>query len=78
VEGVGIAEEQRQAMLEPFVRGDAARTGTVGGFGLGLSITASIARAHGGRLDLATGSMGGLLARLTLPAHDEEAREAAQ
>jgi signal transduction histidine kinase len=77
-DGVGIAEEQRQAMLEPFVRGDAARNGTVGGFGLGLSITASIARSHGGQLDLAAGSMGGLLARLTLPAHDEEAREVAQ
>jgi signal transduction histidine kinase len=77
-DGVGIAEEQRQAMLEPFVRGDAARNGTVGGFGLGLSITASIARAHGGQLVLASGSMGGLLARLTLPANDEETREAAQ
>jgi signal transduction histidine kinase len=77
-DGAGIAEAQRQAMLEPFVRGDTARNGTVGGFGLGLSITASIARSHGGQLELATGSMGGLLARLTLPANDEEPREAAQ
>ena len=77
-DGVGIAEEQREAMLEPFVRGDAARNGAAGGFGLGLSITASIARSHGGQLVLASGNMGGLLARLTLPANDEEPRQAAQ
>ena len=49
-DGVGIAEDERQAMLEPFVRGDAARTSPAGGFGLGLSITASIANSHGGDL----------------------------
>ncbi|MDR3476140.1 MAG: ATP-binding protein [Devosia sp.] len=67
-DGAGIAEDKRQAMLEPFVRGDAARNGSAGGFGLGLSITDSIARAHGGRLELSSGRMGGLLARLVLPA----------
>jgi signal transduction histidine kinase len=77
-DGVGIAEDQRQAMLEPFVRGDAARNGLAGGFGLGLSITASIARSHGGDLVLTSGSMGGLLARFTLPANDDEACQAAQ
>lgn len=77
-DGVGIAEDQRHTMLEPFVRGDAARNGAAGGFGLGLSITASIARSHGGQLALASGRMGGLLARLTLPANDDEPREAAQ
>jgi signal transduction histidine kinase len=76
--GVGIAEEQRQAMLEPFVRGDAARTGSTAGFGLGLSITASIAKSHGGELTLSQGRMGGLLARLVLPANDEAPRQAAQ
>jgi len=77
-DGVGIAEEKRQAMLEPFVRGDAARSSTAGGFGLGLSITASIARSHGGNLQLSSGKMGGLLARLVLPANDDEPRQAAQ
>jgi signal transduction histidine kinase len=77
-DGVGIAEEQRQAMLEPFVRGDAARSSAAGGFGLGLSITASIARAHGGDLVLSSGTMGGLLARLVLPANDDAPRQAAQ
>jgi signal transduction histidine kinase len=77
-DGVGIAEGQRQAMLEPFVRGDAARGSTAGGFGLGLSITASIAKSHGGELELSAGKMGGLLARVVLPANDEAPRQAAQ
>jgi signal transduction histidine kinase len=77
-DGIGIAEDQREAMLEPFVRGDAARNGAAGGFGLGLSITASIARSHGGQLMLSSGNMGGLLARLTLPANDDDSRQAAE
>ena len=77
-DGVGIAEEQRQAMLEPFVRGDAARSSAAGGFGLGLSITASIAKSHGGELELSAGKMGGLLARVVLPANDDAPRRAAQ
>jgi signal transduction histidine kinase len=77
-DGIGIASEQREAMLQPFVRGDAARNSQAGGFGLGLSITASIARSHGGELLLSTGKMGGLVARLVLPGHDDEPRAAAQ
>jgi signal transduction histidine kinase len=65
-DGLGIPEAQRQAMLEPFVRGDAARSTPSGGFGLGLSITADIARAHGGEIELTSGQMGGLLARIRL------------
>ncbi|HVW91141.1 MAG TPA: ATP-binding protein [Devosia sp.] len=70
--GTGIAEDQRKAVLEPFVRGDAARSSAAGGFGLGLSITDSIAKLHGGKLVLTSGRMGGLLARLVLPASDED------
>ena len=77
-DGAGIAEEKREAMLEPFVRGDAARSSTAGGFGLGLSITASIARSHGGDLVLSSGKMGGLLVRLLLPANNDAPRQAAQ
>jgi signal transduction histidine kinase len=65
--GAGIPEMQRAAMLEPFVRGDAARSGPSSGFGLGLAITESIAKAHGGHLALGTGSLGGLLASISLP-----------
>ena len=67
-DGAGISEDRRDAMLQPFVRGDAARSDPSTGFGLGLSITASIAKSHGGQLLLTSGKMGGLLARLLLPA----------
>ncbi len=77
-DGAGIAAEQRQAMLQPFVRGDAARSSPAGGFGLGLSITASNARLHGGYLILSSGRMGGMLARLVLPANDDMPRQASQ
>lgn len=77
-DGTGIAEDKRRAMLEPFVRGDISRGGPSTGFGLGLSITASIAQSHGGELVLTDGKMGGLLARLLLPANDDEPRAAAQ
>ncbi|HTJ58964.1 MAG TPA: ATP-binding protein [Devosiaceae bacterium] len=70
-DGVGISADKREAMLEPFVRGDAARNSAAGGFGLGLSITAAIAKSHGGELQLAHGEMGGLLARLVLPANND-------
>jgi len=76
-DGAGIPEDKRTAMLEPFVRGDLARGGAAGGFGLGLSITDSITRAHSGRLELSSGRMGGLLARIVLPARIEPVRQAA-
>ena len=77
-DGTGIAEDKRRAMLEPFVRGDISRSGPSTGFGLGLSITASIAQSHGGELVLTEGTMGGLLARLLLPANDDAPRAAAE
>ncbi|GJD99806.1 ATP-binding protein [Methylobacterium isbiliense] len=65
-EGPGIPEAEQAAMLEPFVRGDRART-EAGGFGLGLSIASAIAQGHGGRLTLANRRPHGLAARLALP-----------
>ncbi|WP_407519793.1 ATP-binding protein [Methylobacterium oryzisoli] len=65
-EGPGIPEGEQAAMLEPFVRGDRART-EAGGFGLGLSIASAIAQGHGGRLTLANRHPRGLAARLALP-----------
>jgi len=76
-DGIGIEAEKREAMMQPFVRGDAARSGPAGGFGLGLSITASIARTHGGELQLRSAEKGGLIARLVLPAIEDEAPRAA-
>ncbi|MEO3947012.1 HAMP domain-containing sensor histidine kinase [Gorillibacterium sp. CAU 1737] len=49
-DGVGIADELKETLFEPFVRGDAARAD--GGSGLGLAIVKQIAELHGGELRL--------------------------
>ena len=51
--GVGIAPEERDAVLRRFYRSDKGRN--VGGSGLGLSLVASIARLHGARLAVLNG-----------------------
>lgn len=68
-DGPGIPPDQRETALKPFTRLDAARNqDRGGGVGLGLSIAAEIARAHGGALTLGHSErLGGLRARLRLP-----------
>ncbi|MBK4995404.1 HAMP domain-containing protein [Pseudomonas sp. S37] len=63
--GPGIEPEHMQRVLEPFYQADPSRSG--GGHGLGLSIAASIASAHGGSLKLGPRMGGGLLVTLDLP-----------
>jgi two-component system, OmpR family, sensor kinase len=46
--GVGIPAEAVDRIFERFARGDAARTRSTGGVGLGLAIVDAVARAHGG------------------------------
>ena len=54
-------------MLEPFVRGEDARTmDDTAGFGLGLSIAQAIVTAHGGTLELLDNAPTGLRVRLLL------------
>lgn len=68
--GPGISDAQKNAMLQPFVRGDDARNmdHEAAGFGLGLSIARAIALAHGGELTLRDRQPQGLIVRITLPA----------
>jgi signal transduction histidine kinase len=67
-EGPGIPDERKEAMLEPFVRGDAAR-GMDGqsGFGLGLAIAHEVVAAHGGTLAMLDRKPTGLITRIKLP-----------
>jgi signal transduction histidine kinase len=69
VENGGQALEQRQLdeLAQPFRRLDADRTGSDKGSGLGLSIVAAIAEAHGGTLDLQAREDGGLRVCVELP-----------
>lgn len=67
-DGPGISDARKQEMLEPFVRGDDARTMDEStGFGLGLSIAHAIALAHGGDLSLHDREPHGLIVRMQLP-----------
>ncbi|MEV4805120.1 HAMP domain-containing sensor histidine kinase [Nonomuraea sp. NPDC049421] len=67
VETGGPVLDQREVdrLARPFERLGRARTGSSG---LGLSIVAAVAEAHGGRLDLLARPSGGLRATVTLPA----------
>ena len=53
--------------FERFERGDAARSAHGGGHGLGLAITRSIVRAHGGDAHAMNRPGGGALVRFELP-----------
>lgn len=66
--GPGIPEEQKDAMLQPFVRGDAARgMNEATGFVLGLAIARAVVEKHGGTLELINRKPTGLTAKITLP-----------
>jgi signal transduction histidine kinase len=70
VENGGQVLDPRQVdeLSQPFRRLGADRIGTDKGSGLGLSIVAAIAEAHGGRLRLLARPGGGLRACVDLPA----------
>ena len=69
--GGQVLEQQEVAELaQPFRRLGADRTGSDEGSGLGLSIVAAIAEAHGGTLDLQARDGGGLRVRIELPSAD--------
>ena len=65
--GPGIQAAERERSVERFYRGDSSR-GTPG-VGLGLSLVATVARLHGGTLELADADPG-LVATLILPADE--------
>ena len=70
--GPVLAQEQVAQLAQPFRRlgpggTSAGRIATGAGSGLGLSIVAAIAAAHGGTLDLCARPDGGLRVVITLP-----------
>jgi two-component system OmpR family sensor kinase len=46
--GPGLTEEEASQVFERFYRVDSSRTRASGGVGLGLSLVAAVAEAHGG------------------------------
>jgi signal transduction histidine kinase len=65
--GEHIPADQVTGLFEPFRR-LSGRTGSQPGSGLGLSIVASVARAHGGHAEARARPDGGLEVQITLPA----------
>jgi signal transduction histidine kinase len=63
-----VPPEEVERLLEPFERLTGARRATADGSGLGLSIAAAIARAHGGALVVEAQPEGGLAVQANFPA----------
>ncbi len=64
-EGPGFPAGFEREAFERFARADEGRTG--GGAGLGLSIVQAIAKAHGGRVQVASDGGRGATVRISLP-----------
>ena len=76
-DGEGIQAESLDHIFERFMRADASRSRRSGGAGLGLSIVAAIARAHGGSCRAGNAAEGGAVFGLRLPLRDERTTTAA-
>jgi len=66
--GIGIAADELPHIFERFYRAAKDRSRKIGGVGLGLSIAQSIARRHGGEIQVESAPGRGSTARLLLPA----------
>ena len=74
-DGPGLPPEELEQVFKPFFRGAGARNSGAPGVGLGLAVSRSVLRSHGGDLTLvSTGD--GLIARARLPALDAVRRAA--
>lgn len=66
-EGPGLAKEEAEQVFERFYRGDPSRSRDAGGAGLGLSIVAAIAAAHGGSVAVHCADGAGASFTVSLP-----------
>jgi heavy metal sensor kinase len=65
--GIGIPAEDLPFIFDRFYRVDKARSRANGGLGLGLAIASSIARLHGGAIEVESQVGKGSIFRVTLP-----------
>src|SRR5262249_33435302 len=68
--GPGMTPEEAEHVFERFYRADASRSRASGGVGLGLSIVAAVAEAHGGRVSASAEPGKGAAFRIMLPVSD--------
>ena len=71
--GEGIPEDQIEELMQPFVRGNAART--IQGSGLGLAIVKRIVDIHQGEIQIHNREQGGLEVIISLPIPKPAAEE---
>lgn len=65
--GPGIPKDKREDVFRAFYRLEDSRNKETGGIGLGLAITRDIITAHGGKISLEDGPLGGLRVLIELP-----------
>jgi signal transduction histidine kinase len=70
--GVGIAEQDRGRLFQPFTQLDTGLTRRYGGTGLGLYISRRLAELLGGRIELVSEPGRGSTFTLVLPARTPE------
>ena len=66
--GIGIAEEERERVFDPFYQIDQSSTREYGGAGLGLAIVKRLVEAHQGTIHVEENSPSGAVFVVTLPA----------
>ncbi|MCB1137411.1 MAG: SpoIIE family protein phosphatase [Leptospiraceae bacterium] len=73
--GIGIPEDKRERIFQPFHQADQAIARTYGGAGLGLYIVRRLVELHGGNLELESRPGRGSTFRIFLPVSDAPASE---
>jgi signal transduction histidine kinase len=66
-DGPGIPLDEQEKVFAPFYRLEQSRNPDTGGVGLGLAVSRTIAREHGGDVKLSNRTPAGLRVRLELP-----------
>ncbi|WP_346886974.1 HAMP domain-containing sensor histidine kinase [Clostridium sp. UBA1056] len=64
--GIGIPNEMKKNIFEPFYRVDKSRSRKIGGAGLGLAIVESIIKKHNGKIEVTDNKTGGTYFKITL------------
>ncbi len=68
--GLGVPAGERKRIFDKFVRGDAARALGIKGTGIGLAMVRHIVAAHGGSVEVASGSGKGSVFTIALPVRE--------
>jgi signal transduction histidine kinase len=65
--GIGIPEQERERVFDPFYQVDSSSTREHEGTGLGLSIVKRLVEAHGGKVSVGGNEPNGTILRVMLP-----------